>query len=285
MYGFNRVDGSLCSFWALTVSAQVLVGSPCCRSSVCSLCFQSVEGTPLLTLLKDPYILISAGKMTLWTTRLGFIHSKQKSCFWKSAGAPRVLYSWGEARPKLAGLKDKKDKFIGNTACQNKVELFVWQIFFSVRDGGAGKTQQVGSRCVFDHQFKNSRRTPWTDRCESPADQITLVPHLNLCARLQGLSALLTWAWPSWSRLCPSGWCRRCAPQSGSWVHSFCLLLRWTSKPLFTLFCIFKHFAVISVTTSTLISFFVSGIAFLPASVSYLIGTNLFGVLANKMGR
>lgn len=24
--------------------------------------FQSVEGTPLLTLLKDPYILISAGK-------------------------------------------------------------------------------------------------------------------------------------------------------------------------------------------------------------------------------
>lgn len=29
----------------------------------------------------------------------------------------------------------------------------------------------------------------------------------------------------------------------------------------------------------------VAGIAFLPASVSYLIGTNLFGVLANKMGR
>lgn len=27
------------------------------------------------------------------------------------------------------------------------------------------------------------------------------------------------------------------------------------------------------------------GLAFLPASVSYLIGTNLFGVLANKMGR
>lgn len=26
--------------------------------------FQSVEGTPLLTLLKDPYILISAGKET-----------------------------------------------------------------------------------------------------------------------------------------------------------------------------------------------------------------------------
>lgn len=29
----------------------------------------------------------------------------------------------------------------------------------------------------------------------------------------------------------------------------------------------------------------VAGMAFLPASVSYLIGTNLFGVLANKMGR
>ncbi|XP_055000699.1 chromaffin granule amine transporter isoform X2 [Sorex araneus] len=29
----------------------------------------------------------------------------------------------------------------------------------------------------------------------------------------------------------------------------------------------------------------VAGLAFLPASVSYLIGTNLFGVLANKMGR
>ena len=28
-----------------------------------------------------------------------------------------------------------------------------------------------------------------------------------------------------------------------------------------------------------------SGMAFLPASISYLIGTNLFGVLANKMGR
>lgn len=28
-----------------------------------------------------------------------------------------------------------------------------------------------------------------------------------------------------------------------------------------------------------------TGLAFLPASVSYLIGTNLFGVLANKMGR
>lgn len=29
----------------------------------------------------------------------------------------------------------------------------------------------------------------------------------------------------------------------------------------------------------------VVGLAFLPASVSYLIGTSLFGVLANKMGR
>lgn len=29
----------------------------------------------------------------------------------------------------------------------------------------------------------------------------------------------------------------------------------------------------------------IAGMAFLPASVSYLIGTNLFGVLANKMGR
>lgn len=29
--------------------------------SVC-VCFQSVEGTPLVTLLKDPYILISAGE-------------------------------------------------------------------------------------------------------------------------------------------------------------------------------------------------------------------------------
>ena len=28
-----------------------------------------------------------------------------------------------------------------------------------------------------------------------------------------------------------------------------------------------------------------SGMAFLPASISYLIGTNLFGILANKMGR
>lgn len=28
-----------------------------------------------------------------------------------------------------------------------------------------------------------------------------------------------------------------------------------------------------------------TGLAFLPASVSYLIGINLFGVLANKMGR
>lgn len=28
-----------------------------------------------------------------------------------------------------------------------------------------------------------------------------------------------------------------------------------------------------------------AGMAFLPASISYLIGTNLFGVLANKMGR
>lgn len=30
---------------------------------------QSVEGTPLLTLLKDPYILISAGKQRLVGTR------------------------------------------------------------------------------------------------------------------------------------------------------------------------------------------------------------------------
>lgn len=29
---------------------------------VLRLCFQSVEGTPLVTLLKDPYILISAGE-------------------------------------------------------------------------------------------------------------------------------------------------------------------------------------------------------------------------------
>lgn len=29
----------------------------------------------------------------------------------------------------------------------------------------------------------------------------------------------------------------------------------------------------------------IAGVAFLPASVSYLIGTNLFGLLANKMGR
>ncbi len=29
----------------------------------------------------------------------------------------------------------------------------------------------------------------------------------------------------------------------------------------------------------------IAGMAFLPASISYLIGTNLFGVLANKMGR
>lgn len=28
-----------------------------------------------------------------------------------------------------------------------------------------------------------------------------------------------------------------------------------------------------------------SGVAFIPASVSYLIGTNIFGVLAHKMGR
>lgn len=32
-------------------------------------------------------------------------------------------------------------------------------------------------------------------------------------------------------------------------------------------------------------SVFSTGLAFLPASVAYLIGTNLFGVLANKMGR
>lgn len=30
------------------------------------LCFQSVEGTPLLTLLKDPYIIISAGEETYY---------------------------------------------------------------------------------------------------------------------------------------------------------------------------------------------------------------------------
>lgn len=31
--------------------------------------------------------------------------------------------------------------------------------------------------------------------------------------------------------------------------------------------------------------FCIPGMAFLPASISYLVGTNLFGILANRMGR
>lgn len=37
-----------------------------CRDEVfCFPCFQSAKGTPLLTLLRDPYILVAAGKLTL----------------------------------------------------------------------------------------------------------------------------------------------------------------------------------------------------------------------------
>lgn len=34
-------------------------------------CSQSAEGTPLLTLLKDPYILVAAGKLTIFPLGLG----------------------------------------------------------------------------------------------------------------------------------------------------------------------------------------------------------------------
>lgn len=44
------------------VGFSLVCSGPEWPASVCV--FQSVEGTPLLTLLKDPYILISAGKKT-----------------------------------------------------------------------------------------------------------------------------------------------------------------------------------------------------------------------------
>jgi len=37
--------------------------------------------------------------------------------------------------------------------------------------------------------------------------------------------------------------------------------------------------------TELIVATEIAGMAFLPASVFYLIGTNLFGILANKMGR
>lgn len=37
----------------------------------CCPCSQSTKGTPLLTLLKDPYILVAAGKLTILPLGLG----------------------------------------------------------------------------------------------------------------------------------------------------------------------------------------------------------------------
>jgi len=37
--------------------------------------------------------------------------------------------------------------------------------------------------------------------------------------------------------------------------------------------------------TELIVATEIAGMAFLPASVFYLIGTNVFGILANKMGR